>query len=104
MKSDSTELYKNTMYLAAIIEKKIIEYKGVMPLSEQKIFALNLGGLITLAKEMGVKKSDIVVASGVRHNKDAPVNILNSYCILAEGKVSVRLRPVYVLTLKIISN
>lgn len=79
-------LQQNTMYLGPAIEKKINQYKGVMPVSEQITLARNLGNLLTSAKKMGIKKSDIVLGAGIPCNKSAPVNVLNSYCILSEDK------------------
>lgn len=77
---------KNGVYLATIAEKKINAYSGVMPLSEQNTLALNLGELLEQAKDQGVRKGDIVVAAGVPHRAEAPVNALNSYCILPKSK------------------
>jgi hypothetical protein len=85
MTSPTTSL-KNGMYLATIAEKKINAYNGVMPLSEQNTLALNLGELLELAKDRGIRKGDIVVAAGVPHRAEAPVNALNSYCILPKMK------------------
>jgi hypothetical protein len=82
----TASILKNVMYLATIAEKKINAYKGVMPLSEQNTLALNLGELLELAKERGIRKGDIVVASGVPHRAEAPVNALNSYCVLPKTK------------------
>jgi hypothetical protein len=86
MDSNDETLQQNTMYLASAVEKKIIEHKGILPRSEQTTLARNLGALLTSAKKMGIKKSDIVLDSGIPCNKYAPVNVLNSYCILSEEK------------------
>ena len=82
----ATTLVKNDVYLATIAEKKINAYKGVMPLSEQNTLALNLGELLTQAKSRGIQKGKIVAAAGVPHRAEAPVNALNSYCILPKAK------------------
>lgn len=74
------------MYLATIAEKKINAYKGVMPQSEQNTLAVNLGELLTQAKDQGIQKGRIVIAAGVPHRPEAPVNALNSYCVLPETK------------------
>ena len=86
MATSAESLMRNSAYLAAVAEKKIKEYSGVMPLYEKRTLAQNLGELLVQAKEQGVQKSDIVVKSGLRHNPDAPVNALGEYCLLPKGK------------------
>lgn len=86
MASSAESLLKNSMYLAASAEKKIKAYSGVMPLYEKNTLALNLGELLTQAKERGIPKGDVVVKSGLPHNRDAPANALNNYCILPKTK------------------
>ncbi|MHC8405688.1 hypothetical protein [Pseudomonas sp. TMB3-21] len=77
---------KSDVYLATTIEKKIGSYRKHMPETERQTFARNLGTLLTSAKSSGIKKSAIVVASGVPHFPEAPANSLNAYCILSDGK------------------
>jgi len=84
MDSNYENLQKSSMYLASTIEEKINQFQGVMPLSEQLTLARNLGSLLTSAKKMGIKKGDVVLGSGIPCNQSAPVNVLNSYCILSE--------------------
>lgn len=86
MATSAESLMRNSAYLATVVERKIIEYSGVMPLYEKRTLAQNLGELLVQAKEQGVKKSDIVVKSGLRHNPDAPVNALGEYCLLPKAK------------------
>ncbi|SFC33791.1 hypothetical protein SAMN05216344_11483 [Polaromonas sp. OV174] len=86
MTTSAESLIRNSLYLAAVVEKKINEYSGVMPLHEKKTLAQNLGELLVQAKKQAVKKNDIVVKSGIRHNPDAPVNALGEYCLLPEAK------------------
>ncbi|CRM76392.1 hypothetical protein [Pseudomonas sp. 24 E 13] len=86
MVSEGDSSQENSAYLALIIEKKINENKGVMPVYERKTLARNLGIMLTAAKARKVTKSAIVVESGIPHNVDAPVNALNAFCILANNK------------------
>lgn len=86
MKSQASSFQEESAYLALIIEKKINEFRGVMPRYESKTLARNLGRLLTTAKEQKVTKSAIVIESGIPHNADAPVNALNAFCILPDGK------------------
>ncbi len=86
MSTSAESLMRNSAYLAAVAEKKIEEYSGVMPLYEKRTLAQNLGELLVQAKEQGVRKSDVVVKSGLRHNPDAPVNALGEYCLLPKSK------------------
>lgn len=88
MKSEasSSSAQEYSAYLALIIEEKINEYKGVMPVYERKTLARNLGRLLTTAKEQKVKKSAIVIESRIPHNADAPANALNTFCILPNSK------------------
>lgn len=86
MKLQASSSQENSAYLALIIEKKINEYRGVMPLYERKTLARNLGRLLTTAKERKVTKSAIVIESRIPHNADAPVNALNAFCILPDSK------------------
>ena len=86
MKSKASSSQKENSYVALIIEKKINEFRGVMPRYESKTLARNLGRLLTTAKEQKITKSAIVIESRIPHNADAPVNALNAFCILPDGK------------------
>lgn len=86
MATTAESLMRNSVYLAAVAERKINEYSGVMPLSERRTLAQNLGELLVQAKEQGVKKGDIVVKSGLPHNPGAPVNALGDYCLLPKPR------------------
>jgi|GEM_PF-5320636 len=80
-------------YPASVSEEKINAYKGVMPVSEQRTLAQNLGELLELAREKGIRKGHIVVAADIPHPEAAPVNVLGNYCILPNTKNKRRAPP-----------
>jgi hypothetical protein len=86
VKSQATSAQGESAYHALLIEKKINAFRGVMPRYESKTLARNLGAILTTAKKWKVTKSAIVIESNIPHNADAPVNALNAFCILPDGK------------------
>lgn len=93
MTSNADSTPKSDVYLATLIKKKISDFKGYMPDSEKQILARNLGELLALAKSRGIKKSEIVIASGIPHRSEAAANSLNAYSILPDGKSKRKAKP-----------
>lgn len=75
---------KEVIYRARKAREAIERFPGVMLEVTQRRMATNLGRIITLAKEHGIHKGDIVVKSGVRPGTgpERAVNALNNYCLL----------------------
>lgn len=86
---------REEIYRARKAREAIARFPGVMPGVTQRRMATNLGRIITLAKEHGVHKGDIVVMAGVRPGTgpELAVNALNNYCLLPETKTRRKSAP-----------